>query len=108
MKWIEKLPGPYTLILKVRNNAVAKEVNLNLSTLGIRIPDHWFSSFVSKLEVPVVTTSANKASDDFMTSLDDLDMDIKSSVDFIIYEGKKKGKPSKIIDLSNKTRIMER
>lgn len=108
MKWIEKLPGPYTLILKARNNAVAKEVNLNLSTLGIRIPDHWFSSFVSKLEVPVVTTSANKASDDFMTSLDDLDMDIKSSVDFIIYEGEKKGKPSKIIDLSNKTRIMER
>ncbi len=108
VKWVEKLPGPYTLILKVRNNVAAKEVNLNLSTLGIRIPDHWFSSFVSELEIPIVTTSANKAANDFMTSLDDLDMDIKISVDFIIYEGEKKGRPSKIIDLSNKVKIIER
>lgn len=108
MKWIEKLPGHYTFILKVKNNTVAKEVNLNLNTLGIRIPDHWFSSFVSELGVPVVTTSANKAANDFMTSLDDLDMDIKSNLDFIIYEGEKKGKPSKIVDLSNKVKIIER
>ena len=46
--------------------------------------------------------------DDFMTSLYDLDMDIKSNLDFIIYEGEKKGKPSKIIDLSNKVKIIER
>ena len=108
MKWIEKLPGPYTLILKVKNNAVAKEVNPNLDTLGIRIPNHWFSSFAGELEAPIVTTSANKAADDFMTSLDNLDSDIKNSVNFIIYEGEKKGRPSKIIDLSGRLKIIER
>ena len=43
-----------------------------------------------------------------MTSLEDLDEGIKSSVDFIVYEGEKKGKPSKIIDLGNKLKITER
>ena len=108
IEWIEKLPGPYTLILKVKNSAVAKEVNLNLNTLGVRIPNHWFSSFVEELEVPIVTTSANKAGSNFMTSLDNLDLDIKNNVDFIIYEGEKKGSPSKIIDLSGKLKIIER
>ena len=108
MEWIEKLPGPYTLILRLKGNAVAREVNPGLSTLGVRIPEHWFSSFAQEMEIPIVTTSANKMGNDFMTSLEDLDMDIKSSVDFIIYEGEKKGSPSQIIDLSNKARIIER
>jgi len=96
-EWVEKLPGPYTLILKIKKNAVAKEVNPGLGTLGIRIPAHWFGSFVAELEVPIITTSVNKSGEDFMTSLEDLDEGIKSSVDFIVYEGEKKGKPSKII-----------
>lgn len=107
-EWIEKLPGPYTLILKTKRNCVAENVAPELKTLGVRIPDHWFSSFAHELNIPIVTTSANKASQDFMTSLEDLDLDIKSRVDFIIYEGEKKGKPSKIIDLSGVQRIIER
>jgi len=108
MLWIEKLPGPYTLILKVKADAVAKEVNSNLSTLGIRIPKHWFSSFVTELNIPIVSTSANKTGNDFMTSLKNLNSDIKSRVEFIIYEGEKKGNPSKIIDLTDKVKILER
>lgn len=108
MKWIDKLPGPYTLILKVNDNAVSKEVNPKLETLGLRIPDHWISSFVSELEVPIITTSVNKTSQDFMTSLDNLDSSIKSSVEFFINEGEKKGRPSKIVDLSGKVKIIDR
>ena len=33
-----------------------------------------------------------------MTDLENLDPDIQNSVDFLIYEGEKKGKPSKIIN----------
>ena len=107
-EWLEKLPGHYTLIFKLKNNCVAKEVNPGLKTLGIRIPNHWIRKLVSETEVPVVTTSVNKANEDYMTSLEDLDPSIKGWVDFILYEGKKEGKPSKIIDLTENVKIIER
>lgn len=98
-KWLEKLPGPYTLILKARDN-IAKNVAPGLDTLGVRIPDHWFSKIVEELNIPVVTTSANRVGEDFMTSLENIDDDIKMGVEFIVYEGEKHGRPSKIVDLT--------
>ncbi|MEK6876251.1 MAG: Sua5/YciO/YrdC/YwlC family protein, partial [Nanoarchaeota archaeon] len=62
----------------------------------------------AEINMPIVTTSANKSNEDFMTSLDDLDSEIKSKVDFIVYEGQKKGNPSKIIDLTDEERVVER
>ncbi len=106
--WIKRLPGPYTLVLKTKKQCVAENVAPGLDTLGVRIPDHWFSTFVSEIGIPIVTTSANKSNEDFMTSLDDLDVEIKSKVDFIVYEGPKKGKPSRIIDLTDEERVIER
>jgi len=107
-EWLSKLPGPYTLILKLKNNCVAKEVNPGLKTLGIRIPNHWINKVIAEAEVPVVTTSVNRANEDYMTSLEDLDPLIKSGIDFVIYEGNKEGKPSKIIDLTEKVKVIER
>lgn len=99
-EWLNKLPGPYTLILKLKNKkAVAKSTNPGTENIGIRIPDHWFSSVVQRLDFPIITTSANISAKPFMTSLEDLDPAIKRGVDFIIYEGEKKGRPSKIINL---------
>jgi|TARA_B100001964_G_C14258134_1_gene613589 L-threonylcarbamoyladenylate synthase len=106
--WIKRLPGPYTLILKTKKQCVAENVAPDLDTLGIRIPDHWFSNFVNEIDIPIVTTSVNKSSEDFMTSLDDLDSEIKSRVDFIVNEGEKKGNTSKIIDLTDDTEVIER
>ena len=78
------------MLVKLKNKeCVASNVS-GLDTLGVRIPDHWF-----KVDIPIVTTSVNKSDKNNMTSLEDLDKDIK--VDFIIYEGEKKGKSSKII-----------
>ena len=93
----------FTIILKLKNkNAVARNVNPGSDTIGVRIPNHWFSDFVHEFGKPIVTTSANPTGEDFMTSLDDLNPHIKKGVDFIIYVGEKKGHPSTIIHYDDK------
>jgi|SRR3989344_8912599 len=114
MKWIEKLPGPYTLIFKLKDNKnskekVCKEVNDGKNTIGVRIPKHWISDLVKELGFPIVTTSVNLSGDSNMTNLEDLNTEIAKKVGFILYEGDKKGKPSTLVDLSGeKIRITER
>lgn len=99
--WLKKLPGPYTLILKLKNKkAVCSEVNNDLDTIGVRIIKHWFQDSTEKLDKPLITTSANRVNGDFMRSLENLDPIIKAKIDFIIYEDEKQGKPSTIVDLS--------
>jgi len=99
-EWLAKLPGPYTLVLKLKaTHSLPRSVNAGLPTIGVRIPDHWFSQVVAELGVPVVTTSANLTGDDYMTSLDDLNPVIRKNVDQIIYQGELKGKPSTIVRL---------
>jgi len=99
-EWLDKLPGPYTLILKLKNkDAVCHEVNLGTDTIGVRIPEHWFAQVPRIAKVPVVTTSANFVGQDYMTSMDSLEPKLKSKMDYIIYEGEKKGRPSTIVHL---------
>ncbi len=109
-EWISKLPGPYTLVLKLKNKrAIAGNVNCGLPTLGVRIPKHWFSKVVEELDKPVVTTSANISGENFMTHLEELDSRISSKLEFAIYEGPKKGKPSTLVKLiDGKAEIIER
>jgi len=100
-EWMSRLPGPYTLIFRLRNKkAIAEEVNNGSSTIGVRIPDHWFTEYAQESGMPIVTTSANFTGEYFMTSLDDLNPKIKGHMDFIIYEGEKKGRPSTLVNLS--------
>ncbi len=108
--WLAKLPGPYTIILKLKNqNAVAKNVNpTEDGTIGMRRPDHWISEITNDLNKPIITTSANITGKNFMTSMDNLDLNVKKKMDFIIYEGEKKGRPSTIVDLARKRGIMQR
>ncbi len=109
-EWLRKLPGPYTLILKLKNkDAVADNVNPGLNSLGVRMPDHWVADFVESIGVPIITTSANVSGKSFMTRMQDLDNELKGGIDFVIYEGVKKGKPSTLINLSKgKTEVKER
>ncbi|MBW3011406.1 Sua5/YciO/YrdC/YwlC family protein [Candidatus Woesearchaeota archaeon] len=85
-KDLEKLPGPFTIIADIKNkDCIADNVNpLGNNTLGIRIPDHWFSMVVSMLGVPIVTTSVNKGGGAYMKQIEDLSS----------------GSPSEIINLS--------
>ena len=100
-EWIRKLPGPYTLILKLKNKkALANNVyDASNDTIGIRMPNHWFLAVVFQIKVPIITTSANISGDEFMTSLEDLDPMIRNNVDYVFYDGIKRGMPSTIIHL---------
>jgi len=92
----------FTLILTLKNKkAIANNVNSGGDTIGVRMPDHWISTLVKELGVPIVTTSANTTGDDIMTSLDDLNDRIRRKVEVIIYEGEKKGFPSTLIHLED-------
>src|SRR3989344_3326076 len=100
--WISRLPGPYTLILHMKpefRSKIAKSVTA-IETLGVRIPNHWFYEIVRESGIPIVTTSANVSGRPNMTNFYDLDENIKNAVDFIVFEGEKKGNPSTIIDLT--------
>jgi L-threonylcarbamoyladenylate synthase len=108
-EWIDKLPGPYTLILKLKNkNNIAANVNSGLDTLGVRIPDHWIKDAVKKIGRPIITTSANKSGEDFMTSLENLNPKIEEYMDFIIYENEKHGRPSILVDLTGKKPVIRK
>ena len=109
-KWLDRLPGPFTLIFRLKNrSAAAAAVNLKSTTLGGRIPKHWVSEVVAELGFPVVSTSANITGEPYMTSLDSLDESIRQKVDFIIYEGEKRGRPSTVVKLFEKeAEVVER
>jgi|SRR3989344_9162274 len=99
-QWLQKLPGPYTLVMKLKHaTAVAGSVTVGGTTLGLRFPDHWFGKIIAEVGLPIVTTSANKTGQSFMTMLDNLDPEIQNGVEFMIYEGEKKSRPSTIINL---------
>ncbi len=106
--WLQKLPGPYTLVLPLKNKlALANNVAPDVDTIGIRYPDHWFTELVSKIGIPLITTSANRTGEPFMTSLENIDPLVENNVELIIYEGPKDGKPSKII-YADKGEVRER
>jgi L-threonylcarbamoyladenylate synthase len=101
-EWLSKLPGPYTLIFKLKNfSCICPATTMGRETLGVRIPDHWISEVAGILKRPIVTTSANVTGQNYMEKIDDLPRELLH-VDFIIYEGEKHGRPSTLVDLSGK------
>ena len=107
--FLDKLPGPYTFICKTKGKIVSSEVNPGLDSLGTRLPDNWFSTLISEMDIPFVTTSVNKSGERYMTSLEDIDHDLINKVDFIIYDGPKDGRPSTIFDFTkDEPEVIER
>lgn len=101
-KYIEKLPGKYTLIFKIKKkNCVVKEVAR--TTLGVRIPKHWISEIVQELGFPIVTTSVNITNKNPIQKLSEINKQMANLIDFAIDEGELKNKPSRVIDLTRKT-----
>lgn len=109
-KELEKLPGPYTFIAKLKKeeNIAKKELIGDLEGLGIRIPDNWFTEMITNTGEPFVTTSVNISGEPHLTNPDDLKRKIKRNVDYLIDDGILSGKPSTIINLMNQNEIIRK
>ncbi|MGE0793400.1 MAG: L-threonylcarbamoyladenylate synthase [Candidatus Woesearchaeota archaeon] len=103
---LNKLPGPYSFIVKPKPNIVAKSVLANKTTLGVRIPNSEFTQFLIK---PFVSTSVNMAGEPSAINLEEIPQEIKFQVDYILTTTKPLlGKPSTIIDLTQEKPIQLR
>jgi len=106
--WIEKLPGPFTLILPMKENIVSENIT-DTGNLGVRIPDIWSSELAKLAGVPIVSTSANLSGGLFMTSFETLNDEVKKHIDFMINVGEVRGRPSTIVNLvDEQPQVIER
>lgn len=98
---LEKLPGPYTLILPLKNKrCIAENVTLNKSTLGVRLPDHPFAELIKEAKTPFITTSANLAGQPIPKKKSQLPEEITDKIDYLIWVDNKNKKASTILDFS--------
>lgn len=99
-KWLDKLPGPFTLILELKKRkAIVREVNNFGESLGVRIPKHWFAEVIEEAGVPFVTTSVNLSGKKPIGEVGEISAEIREKIDYVIDEGKIEGRPSTVVNL---------
>ncbi|MBI4176539.1 MAG: threonylcarbamoyl-AMP synthase [Candidatus Aenigmarchaeota archaeon] len=98
-KYLDFLPGPYTLILKVKGNIVSENVSYS-GKLGIRIPRHPLTELIQESGTPFVTTSCNISGEETISSVAGIPVSISGKADFIIDAGRLGNQASSIIDLT--------
>ena len=89
-------PGPYTLILKKKDKEFLKHVS-STDSLGIRIPDNFFTRMIQDSKLPFITTSVNLQGEPALTNIKNLKFEIKNQVDIILNQGPLTGEPSTLI-----------
>jgi len=107
-EYLDRLPGPYTLVMKPKNESIISEHISYSDKVGVRIPNCNFSKLVAKSGKPFVTTSVNISGESHLVNPKKLKKEIKSKVDIIIDEGILSGKPSTVIDISLKKPVILR
>tara|TARA_Y100000034_G_scaffold134385_1_gene202641 strand:+ start:897 stop:1433 length:537 start_codon:yes stop_codon:yes gene_type:complete len=97
--WIKKLPGPYTLVLKMKKKCVSEEVTKE--KIGVRIPANEFTKKVRAFRKPFVTTSVNISGEPSLNNPDKLKASIVKGVDYLVDAGTIRGRASTVVDLSS-------
>lgn len=98
-------PGPFTIVSKGKHR-VAKGIEAENGTLGIRIPDNeYIKQLVVKLDKPITATSANLSGRtphySLNSFLNTLSQKKKDLIDLAVDGGKlPKNKPSTVIDIT--------
>lgn len=100
-KWLNKLPGAYTFIFELKEEAVSSAVIGKRDNLGIRIPNNWFASIIEETGIPFVTTSVNISGEKHIESVDELNENIFKEIDYVVDDGELRGNPSTVVLLIN-------
>jgi len=105
--FLKKLPGPFTFVMKLKNNStISKHVSYT-DKVGVRIPNNSFTRRVQKVGKPFVTTSVNISGEPHLINPSKLKSGISEQIDLLIDEGTLSGKPSTVIDLTgNEPKIL--
>jgi len=105
---VEKLlPGPVTVLLK-KKNVVPDVITGGSPMVGVRFPDHELAMKIIDAAGPITSTSANKTGSPPPTCLEEVAKEIIKRVDGAVDGGKSLyGKPSTLLDLSNRKVIRE-
>lgn len=98
--YVDKLPGPFTYILKAKKSNLVAPTVVHGDKIGVRIPNHKFITIIQKSKRPFVTTSVNIHGDLPCTDSKKIPREIADSVDVIIDAGKLENKPSTVLDLT--------
>ena len=96
---LDELPTSLTLIVKNKHYNLYGE-----KTIAIRLSDDpWLSELFNRLDIPIISTSANISGDNIPEILDEIISIFRDKVDLIVLSReKKKKKPSTILDISSK------
>ncbi len=104
---LNKLPGPFTFVMKLKNkSAISKHVSYT-DKVGIRIPNNSFTRKVQRSGKPFVTTSVNVSGEPHLVNPSKIKANIYQKIDILVDEGNLSGKPSTVFDLTeNKPKIL--
>lgn len=107
--YIEKLPGPYTFIIRTNKAGLVSYHTSSSNILGIRVPNHKITKVIQKAKVPFVTTSVNLAGEPPITDIRKIPKSILKNVDLVIDDGILNNQASVLIDLTGEIpRIIKR
>jgi len=107
--YIEKLPGPYTFILKTKREGIVSRHATNGTTIGIRIPNHKITTMIQKAQTPFISTSINLAGEEPVNDIRKIPKRILKFVDLVVDDGTLSNQPSVLIDMTTELpRIIKR
>jgi len=100
------MPGPLTIILKTKRK-FPKKLTAGRNKIGIRIPNHSVAlELIKGVKIPITSTSANVSGTKEPINYQRVKKDMKNKVDLIIPCRVKYGKPSTVVDLTKRPKVL--
>lgn len=96
----ERIPGPFTFILKAQNH-IARKLKVKRWEIGVRVSDHpVMKALFEEMQTPILNTAARINEDDDYTHPVDLEDAFGGCVDLILTCGEIQHQPTNVINLT--------